>query len=211
MFKLRMSSVLPSILLFVLASSLVFMSLAIGAVEVKESVHQGDSRQALKGFFLQSKQIKPLKRPFISAGSFVYFPNKGLLWHTQKPIDSITLFANKGVYKVDSKGVLQKEVQLDNDFFLALFSADEQKLAKFFTTEVIASNKENQAYCLALTPLSNMMKSLFKQINLCMAEKESTLKIPTQITLIEAKGNNTVIQLQLSSKEISPEELAYFE
>ena len=36
-------------------------------------------------------------------------------------------------------------------------------------------------------------------------------RMPRKIELIEAKGNKTEINLQLSTKKISPEELAYFD
>ena len=110
---------MPSVLSFTLAVSLFCLSLAIGAVEVKPSVQQETDLQPLKGTFSQSKNIKPLKRPFKSEGGFVYLPKKGVLWHTQKPVDSLKLFANDGVYKIDDQGVLQKEAQIHNDFFLA--------------------------------------------------------------------------------------------
>ena len=84
-------------------------------------------------------------------------------------------------------------------------------MAKFFTIEVVQSDVDIQASCLALTPISNTMRSLFKKINLCITEIRLGTKIPTKIELIEAKGNNTEIQLQLSSEPISTEELAYFD
>ena len=187
-----------------------------------------DDFQPLTGSFTQIKNIKPLKRPFKSEGSFVYLHHKGLLWHTKNPIDSIKLFAHDGVYKVDEQGVLVKEAQLDNDFFLALFSADQEKLARFFIIESLPSNAaEGHSLCLALTPISDNMQSLFKKINLCMSEDHTggsiskampktksiavPKRMPRKIELIEAKGNKTEINLQLSTKKISPEELAYFD
>lgn len=208
---------IQQVLFFVM--SVFCFSITTSAVEMETAV-QATSLQAVKGTFSQSKNIKPLKRPFKSDGSFVYFPNKGLLWHTKKPVDSLKLFANEGVYKVDDKGVRQKEAQFDNDFFLALFAADEQKLSKFFTTQTLQDETDDQTSCLALIPISDTMRSLFKQINLCMNEAKATNEntvstkpvtaIPTKIVLIEAKGNKTEIQLQLSSEQVSPEELAYF-
>ena len=214
------SVIFLQILSFVFVASLSCLSLTVDAVEVAKSVEK-TFLSPFKGTFSQSKNIKPLKRPFRSTGNFVYWPNKGLLWHTQKPVNSLKLFANGGVYKIDSQGQLQKEAQLDNDFFLALFAGDKQKLAKFFTSKALQGETDEQASCLALTPLSDTMQSLFKQINLCMKEinvnsaqlkmiKASVL-MPSKIVLIEAKGNNTEIQLRLSSEQISLKELAYFD
>ncbi len=206
-------------LLLTLLSSLFFCSYTIGAAEIKAPVHTEIMLEALKGTFTQSKNIKPLKRPFKSAGDFVYLPNKGLLWHTKTPVNSLKLFisngANNGVYHIDEQGKLKKEAQLDNDFFLALFSADEQKLAKFFTTKKLQHKTISDAACLALIPISDTMLNLFAQINLCTTEVNAgtkiPTKIPTKIELIESKGNKTEIQLQLSSSLVTPEELAYFE
>ena len=203
-------------------------TLSVNAASAADIVmEKADDLQPVKGFFTQSKNIKPLKRPFKSEGSFVYLPNKGLLWHTQKPIDSIKLFANDGVYKVNGQGVLVKEAQLDNEFFLALFSADQEKLTRFFIIESLPNNAaDGHSLCLALTPLSETMQSLFKTINLCMSEtseggsistavpknkpKAVPKRMPSKIELIEANGNNTEINLQLSSESISAKELAYF-
>ncbi|NQZ28148.1 MAG: outer membrane lipoprotein carrier protein LolA [Colwellia sp.] len=201
-----------------------FTSSANTASAANIVMEKADALQPVKGFFSQSKNIKPLKRPFKSQGSFVYWPNKGLLWHTQKPIDSIKLFANDGVYKVNGQGVLVKEAQLDNEFFLALFSADQEKLTRFFIIESLPNNAaDGHSLCLALTPLSETMQSLFKTINLCMSEdnnggrissvepKAVPKRMPSKIELIEANGNNTEINLQLSSESISAKELAYFD
>lgn len=200
-----------ALVLFVLMSCLSSLSMAIGATEVSAMVPQTINLQPLKGSFLQVKNIKPLKRPFKSEGGFIYFPNKGLLWHTKKPVDSIKLFANDGVYKIDEQGAAQKESQLDNDFFLALFSADEQELEKFFIVEEVKSEENTHIYCLALTPINSTMSSLFSKINLCVTQIEPRIKIPTKIVLIEVKGNMTEIQLQLTSAQITAEELAYFD
>lgn len=220
-----------SVFLFHIVVCLFFLSLAILSKELEateviaatdktpqEPVLHAVNTPPMKGTFTQSKNIKPLKRPFNSSGIFVYLPNKGLLWHTQKPVDSIKLFANDGVYNVDKNGVLQKEANVDNDFFLALFAADEERLSKYFKTQAASSHK-NQDTCLGLTPISSTLKSLFVRIHLCVSEvglesdtgAGSGTKIPTQIELIEENTNNTTIQLQLSSGVISAEELAYFE
>jgi len=205
--------------LFFVISVLCFSITTIAAE--MENIAQTANLAPLKGTFSQSKNIKPLKRPFKSEGGFVYLPNTGLLWHTKKPVNSLKLFANDGVYRLDEQGIMQKEAQFDNDFFLALFAVDEQKLAKYFTTKVLQDETNYQASCLALTPISETMQSLFKQINLCMNEikvcsentesTKSVTAIPTKIVLIEAKGNKTEIQLQLSSEKVSQEELAYFD
>ncbi len=165
----------------------------------------------VKGSFFQNKNIKSLKRPFKSEGSFIYLPNKGLLWQTKKPISSSKLFANNGVYKIDAQGAKHKEAQLDNDFFLALFSADEKKLAKFFTAKKQEQKIETDLTCLALTPISSSMQSLFETIHLCTSELNDGSKFPKKIALIEPKGNHTEINFTLSNEQVSTAELAYFE
>lgn len=196
-------------LLFILLSlsSVTLVSHAESDTKIQNSAK---TIEPLKGSFLQSKNIKPLKRPFKSAGHFVYFPTKGLLWQTEKPVKSIKLFANEGVYKVDQHGALQKEAQLDNAFFLALFAADEQKLAQFFITQPI-TNDDATLTCLALTPKSDTMKSLFAQIQLCTKAMNNNVKLPVTIALLEEKGNRTDINFQLSDKPLTAQELAYFD
>ena len=213
---LKVTLALTLVVMLTLVLAILFPSPVNAASAANIVMEKPDNLQPLAGYFSQIKNIKPLKRPFKSEGSFVYLPNKGLLWHTQKPIDSIKLFAHDGVYKVDEQGVLVKEAQLDNDFFLALFSADQEKLARFFIIESLPSNAaEGHSLCLALTPISDTMQSLFKKINLCTSEDNTGVSIskamPRKIELIEAKGNKTEINLQLSTKQISPEELAYFD
>lgn len=210
-------------LIYVLFPGLCFLAamVNVNAVELSPKKVDGLSFQAVKGTFSQRKNIKPLKRPFKSEGRFIYLPNKGLLWHTQKPVDSIKLFANDGVYKVDEAGKLQKEAQLDNDFFLALFAGDEEKLTKFFITEKVLHPEQNEQEstnlessihnCTLLTPVSNSLKTLFEKINLCMTSLESEGEMPSAIELIEPNGNNTIILLNLSPEKVSAKELTYFE
>ena len=214
--RLKVTLALTLVVMLTLVLAILFPSPVNAASAANIVMEKPDNLQPLAGYFSQIKNIKPLKRPFKSEGSFVYLPHKGLLWHTKNPIDSIKLFAHDGVYKVDEQGVLVKEAQLDNDFFLALFSADQEKLARFFIIESLPSNAaEGHSLCLALTPISDTMQSLFKKINLCTSEDNTGVSIskamPRKIELIEAKGNKTEINLQLSTKQISPEELAYFD
>lgn len=200
---------------------MLFASVAeIQAASVKAELTKKTGEMPIKGTFSQRKNIKPLKRPFISTGAFVYLPQKGLLWQTKSPVNSTKLFANEGVFSLDEKGVLNKESQLDNDFFLALFSADEEKLAPYFTTVTITTDTKKHGLCLALTPKSAALLSLFQQINLCrntvgltdgITKGNNDTKLPSTITLIEAKGNTTEIRLQLSSEPVSSKELAYFD
>ncbi len=197
---------------------MLFASVAeIQVANVEAELALKTAEMPIKGTFSQHKNIKPLKRPFISTGAFVYLPQKGLLWQTKSPVNSTKLFANEGVYSLDEKGVLNKESQLDNDFFLTLFSADEEKLAPYFTTRTITTDVKKQGSCLALTPKSAGLLSLFQQINLCRNNEDNpkdnnnNTKLPSTITLIEAKGNTTEIRLQLSSEPVSNKELAYFD
>lgn len=207
----HIKQILPSIFVCIVCSG----SIITKATEVSSAAQQANILPALKGTFSQSKNIKPLKRPFKSSGNFIYYPSKGLLWHTLEPINSLKLFSQDGIYQIDKQGVKHQEAKLDNDFFLALFSADEEKLATFFSTEKLTEPTSDHETCLALTPKSDMLNSLFKQIKLC--SKQANLaanlvtKMPTKIELIEANGNNTNIHLQLSSDKVNHEELAYFD
>jgi hypothetical protein len=199
------------ILISVFAGVFVCFSMISHAADTENSHEVTPSSQALKGSFSQTKSIKPLKRPFKSHGKFVYIPTQGLLWHTQTPVDSLKLFAKEGVYTIDEMGVLNKEAQLDNDFFLALFSGNQQKLTRFFYTNKIAQATENSHECIELTPKNNTLKSLFKKINVCSTEVDLDTKLPTTIHLIDPKDNITQIKLELSSDIITTEELAYFD
>lgn len=197
----------------VLMSCLLCLSLFAGAEQVTPELKAEltPELKPVKGSFFQHKNIKPLKRPFKSEGSFIYLPNKGLLWQTKKPISSLKLFANNGVYKIDAQGVKHKEAQLDNDFFLALFAADEEKLAKFFTAKKLDVKSEANLTCLALTPISSTMQSLFAAIHLCTSELKDGTKLPKKIVLMEPKGNHTEINFELSTEQVNTAELAYFE
>jgi outer membrane lipoprotein-sorting protein len=164
-----------------------------------------------KGTFIQKKTLKGLKRPFHSEGQFVYVPKKGLLWRTLSPIHSFKLLTKEGVYRLDQYLQLKKEAAFNNDLFLTLFSADEKKLTTFFTVKKQNTSKQNKSSCLELTPKTNTMQTLFKKIHLCFIRVKNAFTVPTQISLIEAKGNHTHIQLTLSSLPLTPKEWKYFE
>jgi outer membrane lipoprotein-sorting protein len=58
----------------------------------------------LRGNFVQSRQITGFKRPVESSGDFVVARGTGLLWHTQKPFESLLSVSRARLRVTNGKG-----------------------------------------------------------------------------------------------------------
>lgn len=148
------------------------------------------SKQAIVGTFIQTKQIKALKRPFISKGQFHYEPGLSFLWLTQEPIQSGRFFTPDGVYLISPDGTKTLEVQLASSFFFALLEGNVEQLRTYFHV------KERDS-CIFLTPKDEKLNKLFSQVELCL----SATQLPETITLTESSGNTTNIRLSIDADD----------
>jgi outer membrane lipoprotein-sorting protein len=107
-----------------------------------------------QGNFQQQKHLKVLKKPLISSGSFTYDQNKGVIWKTLTPVESI-LLVNESRLLTD-----QGEQAVPAAFgkvFKAMLGGDLAHLTDGFT---ITGTDQLTSWQLELTPKDEMLRKV---------------------------------------------------
>lgn len=63
--------------------------------------------KTVRGHFVQSRQLKVLKKPLISQGQFIFDQTQGLIWQQIKPFESLLILKDKQLIQRDSQGRVQ--------------------------------------------------------------------------------------------------------
>ncbi|WP_413472686.1 outer membrane lipoprotein carrier protein LolA [Shewanella baltica] len=63
--------------------------------------------ETVRGQFVQSRQLKVLKKPLISQGQFIFDQTQGLIWQQIKPFESLLILKDKQLIQRDSQGRVQ--------------------------------------------------------------------------------------------------------
>lgn len=63
--------------------------------------------KTVRGQFVQSRQLKVLKKPLISQGQFIFDQTQGLIWQQIKPFESLLILKDKQLIQRDSQGRVQ--------------------------------------------------------------------------------------------------------
>lgn len=63
--------------------------------------------ETVRGNFVQSRQLKVLKKPLISQGQFIFDQTQGLIWQQIKPFESLLILKDKQLIQRDSQGRVQ--------------------------------------------------------------------------------------------------------
>lgn len=63
--------------------------------------------ETVRGQFVQSRQLKVLKKPLISQGQFIFDKEQGLFWQQIKPFESLLILKDKQLIQRDSQGRVQ--------------------------------------------------------------------------------------------------------
>lgn len=63
--------------------------------------------ETVRGNFVQSRQLKVLKKPLISQGLFIFDKEQGLIWQQIKPFESLLILKDKQLIQRDSQGRVQ--------------------------------------------------------------------------------------------------------
>jgi hypothetical protein len=113
--------------------------------------------QALRGHFVQDRQLAGFMRPLRSEGSFVLVPGTGLIWSGQKPFSNVTVITSNGILQL-ANGQVAMRLQASRipglshlyEVLGAAVSGDIEPLRRTFT--VMQSGSPAQ-WRLVLTPL----------------------------------------------------------
>lgn len=73
-------------------------------VDLSQKLNLGET---VRGNFVQSRQLKVLKKPLISQGQFIFDQTQGLIWQQIKPFESLLILKDKQLIQRDSQGRVQ--------------------------------------------------------------------------------------------------------
>jgi outer membrane lipoprotein-sorting protein len=150
----------------------------------------------LRGTFVQSRQIVGFRRPVESRGDFVVARGRGLLWHTQKPFESL-LSVSRERLRV-SNGVGGAETTLDarrepmlrtlNDLLQSVVIADIATLKTRFDLTIKLIGEAD--WELALRPKEVALRARFSAVTLTGAAHVQSVR------LMEGSGDVTTVRFE---------------
>jgi len=155
------------------------------------------------GSFVQEKQLRGLPQPLRSTGRFVLDRSHGLLWLLETPIKQDYRIVQGGIDQRTGEGwsAIRQQAGLaqQSRLFIAILQGDRTALERDFSLEL---NGSTQAWQLALTPRSGLLKQIFSTIRIGGA------RYVERIELQELQGDATVLRLSGSTDALplSPQE-----
>lgn len=138
--------------------------------------------------FTQTKHIQGLPRPMVSQG-YVELTQDRLEWVTEAPIVNRLVVTQQGVYETENEAEQHiSGSETVGQLLLALLNQDYEYLQRFFSVTPLNTK------CLQLTPEREPLRSLYRTIEACGAERLESVE------LVETQGNRTSIQLHVEQE-----------
>jgi hypothetical protein len=168
--------------------------------------------RAVRGRFVQRRQLAGLAKPLESSGDFLFARDVGIEWHTAQPFDSQFVLTHDAITQRDEGGeplhisaADQPALTVVSRVFFALFALDFDALSQDFTMAGVDGGKE--PWRLELKPKTAALGSVFRQATIA---GDATVKT---VTLNDANGDSTVIELRdvkYDAKGLTPDERRRF-
>ena len=160
-----------------------------------------DKTLITQGEFQQEKQLKFLRKPLFSKGTFTYHQSKGVIWKTLTPMPSILLVND--AHLVTGQGE-QAVPPAFGRVFKALLGGELNGLAEGFE---ITAKEDKTAWQLRLTPKDEMLKKIISTIQMTGDTELQMLELQ------EVNGNQTLIRFSGIARpgQLSKEDQADFE
>jgi outer membrane lipoprotein-sorting protein len=134
-----------------------------------------------RGDFKQQKNLKVLRKPLISTGSFTYHQSKGVIWKTESPVVSLLLVNESKLLTDQGEQVVPMAF---GKVFKAMLGGDLSVLADGFT---MTGAEQKSAWQLELKPKDELLQ---KVIDKMVLSGDTELR---DLEIVEAGGNITHI------------------
>ncbi|QQX79890.1 outer membrane lipoprotein carrier protein LolA [Shewanella sp. KX20019] len=139
-----------------------------------------------KGLFTQYRQLKVLKQPLISRGSFVFSKQQGVIWQQLSPFESTLILQAGRLIQIDSQGQVQVSdaqqspsanqlSQLMPILLNALLSGDLPTLEQHFKLSLQSTSSTDAQWQLGLTPIDPLVKKAMPRLVLIGEQHIQTL------------------------------------
>ena len=182
--------------------------------------------ETVRGHFVQSRQLKVLKKPLISQGQFVFDKDQGLIWQQLTPFESLLILKDKQLIQRDSQGRVQvssadasASAAAMGDLLPSLVSAmlggDISGLSNHFELHFLAQKtltnelaKEN--WQLGLTPKDPLMKKAIANMVLEGSDTLHALVLLSAAPSVSPQDITRIDFRELRQGKLSDAELAQF-
>ncbi len=139
----------------------------------------------LEGQFNQQKVLSALPKPIKSSGQFHFHRSTGIVWRTQKPIDSKVEISKLGIF-AEGEVIGNRYSDVIASIFMALISGQLTQLDNYFD---IQARGKLDAWQLQLTPKYSALAREIQRIEIHGSQYTDA------ITLFEGADNRTEIRL----------------
>ncbi|MCH1931072.1 outer membrane lipoprotein carrier protein LolA [Shewanella sp. A25] len=140
--------------------------------------------ETVRGQFVQSRQLKVLKKPLVSRGQFIFDKEKGLIWQQLAPFESLLMLKDKQLIQRDSQGRVQVSQSDANagaaamgdllpNLVRAMLSGDVSGLAQNFELHLLTLDEKQ--WQLGLTPKDATVKKAIANMVLAGSDKVESL------------------------------------
>jgi hypothetical protein len=170
---------LKALMLFLLTAN------ACMADELLDQIHARLTKAAItRGAFEQTKQLKVLRKPLISTGTFIYDKNRGVAWKTLSPVPSLLLISDTRLWTAQGE---QPVPAVFGKVFQAMLGADLAQLATAFD---ITGSARKTSWKVSLVPKDEMLKKVISRMQLSGDQELRVLEI------FETNGNSSMLHFQ---------------
>ncbi|AJQ92968.1 hypothetical protein [Gynuella sunshinyii] len=152
-----------------------------------------------KGTFTEARTIPALEKPILSNGYFIYRQPQGLLWISEQPRPSSTLVTETGVYELQHDGsyrIIPAGEQIGALLKATIFN-NWTPLSRYFE---MFFKGDRQSWCVGLKAKSSQVQSVLEAVKICGDRH------PKEVTLFQARGASTIIDLTFISDQLSEQD-----
>ena len=179
--------------------------------------------ETVRGQFVQSRQLKVLKKPLISQGQFIFDQTQGLIWQQIKPFESLLILKDKQLIQRDSQGRVQISKadasasaavmgDLLPSLVRAMLGGDISGLSENFELHFLITEKlsPDGQWQLGLTPKDPLMKKAIANMVLEGSDVLQSLVLLSAAPNVTPQDMTRIDFSALSQSTLSEAELALY-
>lgn len=185
--------------------------------------------ETVRGQFVQSRQLKVLKKPLISQGQFIFDQTQGLIWQQSKPFETLLILKDKQLIQRDSQGRVQVSKadasasaaamgDLLPTLVRAMLGGDISGLSEnfelhFLRIESLSTEKltlDNNQWQLGLTPKDPLMKKAIANMVLEGSDRLQSLVLLSAEPSVNPQDMTRIDFSELTQGKLSETELAQY-
>jgi len=161
------------ITLFILLSGLVFAQENTDKVTFKKVCESLSSKEITRGNFELERYIDKSKRALKSSGSFTISAKDGIIWFTEKPVETVMAVTEKYMIQVQPNGKKITTDASNNKTFgqianitSSVFTGNYEVLENNF--DIVFSKQEKTIWKAVLTPKDDSLKAFIENVTLLL-------------------------------------------